>query len=57
VKEAAVDPFLKLAYEEGQRLAEAELAQKLKDAVKKRQALVGWKEKDLSPQRLSQTSK
>lgn len=52
-----MDPFLKLAYEEGQRQAAVELDQKLKDAVKKRQALVGWKEKDLAPQRLSHASK
>lgn len=52
-----MDPFLKLAYEEGQRQAAAELDQKLKDAVKKREALVGWKEKSLAPERLSSTPK
>ena len=52
-----MDPFLKKAFEEGKRLAEEELAEKLKDAVKKREALVGWKEQSRPPERLSRTSK
>lgn len=52
-----MDPFLKKAYEEGQKKAAEELDQKLKDAVKKREALVGWKEKALPPARLSDTPK
>jgi hypothetical protein len=47
-----VEPVLKYAYEEGQRIAAEELAQKLKDAVKKREALVGWKENAVTPNRL-----
>jgi hypothetical protein len=46
-----------VAYEEGYRQAEAELDQKLKDAVKKKEALVGWKEKSLPPERLSKDRK
>ena len=52
-----MDPFLKQAYEEGQRRAAEELQQKLKDAVKKREALVGWKEQSTPPARLSNPSK
>lgn len=52
-----MDPFLKLAYEEGQRQAATELEAKLKDAVKKRESLVGWKEKSLPPERLSNVNK
>jgi len=52
-----VDPFLKQAYEEGQQQAAAELDQKLKDAVKKREAMVGWKENSVAPNRLSSSNK
>lgn len=52
-----MDPFLKLAYEEGQRLAAAELEQKLKEAIKKREAAVGWKENSVAPNRLSSSNK
>lgn len=48
-----MDPSLKQAYEAGQRKAAEELDQKLKEAVKKRESLVGWKEKSLPPARLS----
>lgn len=52
-----MEPLLKQAFEEGQRLAEAELAQKLKDALKRREALVGWKENSVAPNRLSSSNK
>jgi len=52
-----VDPFLKLAYEEGQHQAAVDLDQKLKDAIKKREALVGWKENSVAPSRLSSSNK
>jgi hypothetical protein len=48
-----VDPLLKTAYDEGVQRAEEELAKKLKDAVKKREALVGWKEQSKPPAKLS----
>jgi len=52
-----VEQFLKQAFEEGQQLAAEELAQKLKDAVKRREALVGWKEQSKAPARLSNAAK
>jgi hypothetical protein len=52
-----VDPFLKQAYEEGQRRAAEELDQKLKAAIKKREAMVGWKENSVAPNRLSSSNK
>jgi hypothetical protein len=52
-----VEPLLKQAFEEGQRQAEAELDQKLKAAVKKREAMVGWKENSVAPNRLSSSNK
>jgi hypothetical protein len=52
-----VEPFLKQAYEEGQRAAAEELDQKLKDAVKKRKTSVGWKEDSVAPNRLSSVNK
>lgn len=48
-----MDPFLKQAYEEGQQRAKEELDQKLKDAVKQRKALVGWKQQHCPPARLT----
>jgi hypothetical protein len=52
-----VDPFLKQAYEEGQRQAEEDTSKQLKDAIKKREALVGWKEQARPPERLSHLPK
>jgi len=51
-----MNPFLKLAFEEGQQQARTELTQKLKDAVKKREALVGWKEQPCPPEQLHYTT-
>ena len=48
-----MDPFLKQAYEEGQQRAKEELDQKLKDAVERRKAVVGWKEQARPPARLT----
>lgn len=52
-----MDPFLKQAYDGGKQQAKDELDQKLKDALKKREALVGWKEQARPPQRLSSVPK
>ncbi len=52
-----MDPFLKQAFEEGQRQAAAELEEKLKAAVKKREAMVGWKENSVAPNRLPSSNK
>ena len=48
-----MEPLLKQAFEAGQQHAALEMAQKLRDAVKKREASVGWKEQPRPPQRLS----
>lgn len=48
-----MDPFLKQAYDEGRRKAAVEFEQKLKEALRKREALVGWKEKSVAPAPLS----
>lgn len=52
-----MEQYLKQAYEEGQRRAAEELDQKLKAAIKKREALVGWKENSVAPNRLSSSNK
>lgn len=52
-----MNEFLKLAFEEGQQRAEAELDEKLKAAIKKREALVGWKEQPVAPARLNLKAK
>ena len=52
-----MDPFLKVAFEAGQQQAAEDLAKKLKDAVKRREALVGWKEQSKTPARLGKGSK
>jgi hypothetical protein len=52
-----VEPFLKIAYELGQQQAADDLTAKLKDAVKKREALVGWKEQSKAPAKLSKSCK
>lgn len=52
-----MEPLLKQAFEEGQRQAEEDLEKKLKDAVKRREALVGWKENSVKPNRLSSSNK
>jgi len=52
-----MNPHLKLAFEEGRQLAREELAKKLEDAVKRREALVGSKENSVAPNRLSSSNK
>jgi hypothetical protein len=52
-----MDEFLKQAFEEGKQRAASELDQKIKDAVKKREAMVGWKEHAQPPARLSGVGK
>lgn len=51
-----MDESLKQAFEFGQRKAEEEVQQKLKDAVKKREAQVGWKEQSQPPAKLTKHS-
>jgi len=52
-----VEPLLKQAFEEGQQQASDDLAKKLKEALKRREALVGWKENSVKPNRLSGSNK
>lgn len=52
-----MEQFLKQAFEEGQRQAQEEFDKKLKDAVKRREAMVGWKEQSKPPARLSKDCK
>ena len=49
--------YLKIAYEEGKRLAEQEHAERLKKEVQKREAAVGWKERSVPPAKLSASPK
>lgn len=52
-----MNEFLKLAYEEGKEIAKEDLKAKLEEAVKKREALVGWKEQSVPPARLNKGAK
>ena len=48
-----MNPFLKAAFEAGQRQAELELKEKLEAELKKRQHAVGWREQSKTPPKLN----
>ncbi len=52
-----LDDLLKQAFEAGIQAAKDELAKKLEEARKKREALVGWHERSVAPERLSKPPK
>lgn len=51
-----MEPLFKQALEEGRRLAEEDHKKQLEQALKKREAFVGWKETSVAPKRLSSSS-
>lgn len=48
-----MNEWLKLAFELGKQVAKEEHDDRLKEELKKRTALVGWKEKSVAPPKLS----
>jgi hypothetical protein len=52
-----MNELLKQAFELGQELAKKEHEDRLKAELKKRTALVGWKEKSVAPAKLSKENK